>query len=192
MTPLARAPIDRILSARSRVWHLGVVLCGSGAMALASWIEAPMYPVPMTLQSLMVCLLAGLAGPVLSLEMIGLWLAFAALGLPVLADGGFGLAALTGPTAGYLAGFVVAGGVCGWLIESPDGRKTSALVSSFLLAHLIILTLGFFWLSLKIGPQDAFSGGVSPFLWGAGLKSILATACVKLVLDRLTPERPTR
>jgi len=192
MTPVARAPIDRILSARPRVWHLGVVACGTLAMTVTSWISVPMYPVPMTLQSLMVCLLAGLAGPVLSVQIIGLWLVFAALGLPVLADGGFGLAALTGPTAGYLAGFVVAGGLCGWLIESPDGRKLSALISSFLLAHLIILTLGFFWLSLKIGPQDAFIGGVAPFVWGAGLKSILATACVKLVLDRLTLERPTR
>jgi len=192
MTPVARAPIDRILSDHTLVWRLGVVACGSGLMALASWIEAPMYPVPMTLQSLLVCLLAGLAGPVLTVQILGLWLVEAALGLPVLADGASGLSALSGPTAGYLAGFLVAGATAGWLIESPDGRKLSALISSFILAHLIILTLGFFWLSLKIGPQDAFSGGVAPFLWGAALKSILATACVKLVLDRLTLERPTR
>ena len=192
MTPVARAPIDRILSDRTRVWQLGVVACGALAMAISSWISVPMYPVPMTLQSFAVCLLAGLAGPVLTVQIVGLWLLAAVLGLPVLADGASGLSTLTGPTAGYLAGFILAGGLCGWLIQRRDGRKLSALISSFLLAHLIILTLGFFWLSLKIGPQDAFSGGVAPFLWGAGLKSILATACVKLVLARLTPERPIR
>lgn len=162
------------------VWRIAAVLAGSWLIAASSWVSAPMYPVPMTLQTFAILLVAGLAGARLALAIVITWLAQAALGLPLLADGVGGLAPFEGPTAGYLAGFVVAAFVCGWLTEKPALRGWVTMTLVFLAGHVLILAAGWARLAALIGSQDAWEGGVAPFLPGSVLKSVLATLVVKL------------
>ena len=149
---------------------LGVVLFAV-LTALAAQISVPMVPVPMTLQSLAVVLAGGVLGPRLGVAAMGLYLTAAAVGLPVLSDGRSGIAALTGPTAGYLVGFVLAAGASGevgrrgWLTRPVPGI---AILGA---AHLLILGLGVAWLAREIGWTDALAGGFTPFLPGAVVKS---------------------
>ena len=180
-----KAPLDALLAGRPLAWRVGAVLAGSWLLAAASWVEAPMYPVPMTLQTYALLVIAGLAGPRLALEIVFVWLAQAAMGLPVLADGASGLVALVGPTGGYLAGFLVAAGLVGWRAARPDGRRWGVLTLTFLAAHVLILLLGWAWLAVDLGARAAFAGGVAPFLAGALLKTILAVATVKIAGDRI-------
>ncbi|MES2341899.1 MAG: biotin transporter BioY [Pseudomonadota bacterium] len=187
MTPTAtlKAPLDALLAGRPLAWRVGAVLAGSWLLAAASWAEVPMYPVPMTLQTYALLVIAGLSGPRLALEIVFVWLAQAAMGLPLLAGGASGIEAFLGPTAGYLAGFLVAAGLVGWLAARPGGRGWRRLAASFLAAHALILLLGFAWLAAGLGPKAALAGGVAPFLAGAFLKTILAVATVKLAGDRI-------
>lgn len=180
-----KAPLDALLAGRPLAWRVGAVLAGSWLLAASSWVEAPMVPVPMTLQTYALLVIAGLSGPRLALEIVFVWLAQAAMGLPLLADGASGLAPFVGPTAGYLAGFAIAAGLVGWLAARPGGRSWRSLTVSFLAAHALILLLGFAWLAVGLGAQAAFAGGVAPFLAGALLKTILAVATVKLAGDRI-------
>lgn len=140
-----------------------------------------MYPVPMTLQTFAILLVAGLAGARLGAAIVITWMAQAALGLPFLADGSGGLDPFAGPTAGYLAGFFVAVIVCGWLTEYPRLRGWWPMLGVFLIGHAIILGLGWGQLATRIGAQPAFESGVSPFLLGSVLKSFLAVAVIRLV-----------
>lgn len=181
----AKAPLDALLAGRALAWRVGAVLAGSWLLAASSWAEVPMYPVPMTLQTYALLLIAGLSGPRLSLEIVFVWLAQAAMGLPVLAGGASGIEALLGPTGGYLLGFLVAAGLVGGFSARPGGRNWAALTASFLLAHGVILLLGFAWLAAGLGAKAAFVGGVAPFLVGAFLKTLLAVATVKLAGDRI-------
>lgn len=152
---------------------LGVVLFAA-LTALGAQVSLPMVPVPMTLQSLAVVLAGGVLGPRLGVAAMGLYLAAAAVGLPVLADGRSGIAALTGPTAGYLAGFVLAAwasgeaGRRGWL------RRAVAGIALLGAAHLLILLPGAARLALDIGWTAALAGGFTPFLVGAVVKSAAA------------------
>lgn len=179
MSPGNAAPLRAFLSERPLTWRLAVVVAGSWLVAASSWISAPMYPVPMTMQTFAVLLVAGLAGARLATAIILTWLAQAAAGLPLLADGTGGLAPFEGPTAGYLAGFVVAAWICGWLTDKPQLRGWLVMGGVFLLGHALILALGWGRLALIIGPADAWAGGVEPFVLGAVLKSALAVVAVK-------------
>ena len=91
MSQLYVAPLRAFLAERPAVWRLGAVVAGSWVIAASSWVVAPMYPVPMTLQTFAILLVAGLAGARLGAAIVVTWLAQAALGLPFLAEGAGGL-----------------------------------------------------------------------------------------------------
>jgi len=185
MSPGHIAPLRAVLADRPVTWGIAAVLAGSCLIAASSWISTPMYPVPMTLQTLAVLAVAGLAGARLAAASVVTWLALAATGLPLLADGAGGLEPFSGPTAGYLAGMVIAAFTCGWLTEQPAMRGWITMSLVFLAGHAIILSAGWLRLASLIGLQAAWDSGVAPFFMGAVLKSALAVALVKLAEPRM-------
>lgn len=174
------APLRALLAERPAAWRFAAVLAGSWVIAASSWVAAPMYPVPMTLQTFAILLVAGFAGARLGVAIVITWLAQAALGLPFLAEGSGGLDPFAGPTAGYLAGFVVAVLVAGALTERPGLRGFAPMLAVFMLAHAIILGIGWARLATMTDPQVAFESGVVPFLLGSVLKSVLAAVVIRL------------
>lgn len=180
MSPSHVAPLRAVLMDRSVIWGLAAVLASSWLLAAASQLSLPMYPVPMTMQTFAILLVAGLAGARLAAAIVVTWLAQVALGLPFLSDGAGGLAPFEGPMAGYLVGFVLAAFVCGWLTERPALRGWLAMTSVFLAGHALILACGWALLSMLTGAQAAWEGGVAPFFVGMIAKSVLAVAVVKL------------
>lgn len=185
MSPGHIAPLRAVLADRPVTWGIAAVLAGSWLVALGSLISTPMYPVPMTLQTLAVLVVAGLAGARLAAASVVTWLAMAAMGLPLLADGAHGLEAFAGPTAGYLAGMVIAAFVCGWLTEKPSMRGWFAMTVVFLAGHALVLGAGWLRLAFLVGPESALDSGVLPFVIGAVLKSMLAVILVKLAEPRV-------
>jgi biotin transport system substrate-specific component len=181
MSQVHVAPLRAFLAERRAIWRISAVVGGSWVIAASSWVSAPMYPVPMTMQTFAILLVAGLAGARLGAAIVITWLAQAALGLPFLAEGAGGLAPFEGPTTGYLAGFFVAVIVCGWLAERPRLRGWLPMMGVFLLGHMIILGIGWARLAVMTDPQTAFDSGVWPFLIGSVLKSFLAVAVIRLV-----------
>ncbi|WP_374573543.1 biotin transporter BioY [Phenylobacterium sp.] len=179
------APLAVLLQGRPIVWRVVLALALSWVLAASSWAALPMVPAPMTLQTYALLTVAALAGPRLAFEAIVIWLGQAALGLPLLAGGAGGLSALAGPTAGFLAGFLVAGTATAWLARRPALQGWAGLTGLFLAAHAVILALGWAWLATRIGPAKAWSGGVWPFLPGAAVKSLAAAASVKLAAPAL-------
>lgn len=138
-------------------------------------IPLPFTPVPVTLQVLAV-LLAGMvlgarAGALSQL----LYLAAIASGLPVDAYGR-GTAALSGPTAGYLFGFVAGAFVTGWVVTQLPASRTGRFMAA--LAGLAVLYgCGVTWLALVMGGLEAaLLGGLVPFIAVDLLKAIIAAS----------------
>ena len=73
--------------------------------------------VPITLQTLGVMLAGSILGWQRGTLAVATFLALVAAGLPLLSGGRGGLAVFQGPSAGYLAGFLVGAAVIGWLVE---------------------------------------------------------------------------
>lgn len=121
-----QAPItfaDLLWPARGAAPPLRVLLLallGSVLLTISAKIEVPFYPVPMTMQTLVVLLLGMAYGARLGAATVLLYLAEGAVGLPVFAgtpERGIGIAYMMGPTGGYLAGFVLSAAITGWLTE---------------------------------------------------------------------------
>jgi biotin transport system substrate-specific component len=154
---------------------LAIGLLGVAALTASSYVSVPMYPVPVTLQTMVVLLLGALFGPRMGAAMVLSWLALSLTGAPVLAEGKSGLVAFAGPTAGYLASFPFVAFLAGHL---PKGDRVSAHVlrlTGFLGLHALVLAIGYAWLAQFVGAETAVAAGVLPFLIGSVLKSGLAT-----------------
>ena len=88
-----------------------VILLGSIILAISSKIKIPFYPVPMTMQTFVVLLIGMSFGYKIGLATISLYLIEGIIGLPVFSNSperGVGLVYFTGPTMGYLIGFLSA------------------------------------------------------------------------------------
>lgn len=158
-----------------------LALTGSIVLWVSAKTHVPFFPVPMTLQTLAIMMIAGLYGFRLGLLTMGLYLLEGALGLPVFSgtpDRGIGFAYMVGPTAGYLVGFILATGIVGWFAER--GAKNSAVKMFIVMAvaAATVLGLGFAYLSSIIGAEAAWSAGVVPFVLGDAVKVAIAALLV--------------
>ncbi|MBS0383856.1 MAG: biotin transporter BioY [Proteobacteria bacterium] len=151
------------------------VVLGSLLLAASSYVEAPMWPVPITLQTYAVCVVGALFGARLGAAAVAAYLIEGAFGLPVFAGGAGGFAHFLGPTGGYLVGFLVAAALAGALVER-GWRSFTALLGVMLLAHVVIFAFGVLQLQLFVGWSQAWSAGVAPFLIGTLIKSVAAAA----------------
>jgi len=175
------------LQDRSPAWQAGAVVLGTLFLALSSYIEVPMIPVPMTMQTFAVTLVGALYGWRLGAITIVAWLMEAAAGLPVLAGGASGIAHFAGPTGGYLISFPIAGAVVGWLAERGwNGSRVLLAFLAMLIGNALCLVLGAAWLSTLIGVEKAILLGVAPFALGGILKSALAAAVLRVLPGRRT------
>lgn len=156
------------------------VALGTLILTASSWISIPLAPIPITMQTYAVIVIAALFGARLGVITVLAWLAEAAIGLPVLAQGASFLA-LLGPSAGYLFSFPVIAAFVGWLSDRHLDRGLIPSFVTMLAANAINLALGVLWLATFLGWHGAVLGGFLPFWIGGIAKAILATITVFLV-----------
>ena len=163
----------------SRIARLAALTIGGTlALTISAKIQVPFYPVPMTLQSLVLLALGAAYGARLAGATLLLYLAEGLGGLPVFAGAVAGPAYMMGPTGGYLLGFLVAAVLVGWLAERGWDRSALRLIGAMSLGHVVVFAFGFAWLALLIGPDKAWIGGVVPFFAATIVKTLLAWALV--------------
>jgi biotin transport system substrate-specific component len=175
----------------SRLLRAAVLaVIGSALLTLSAKIQVPFYPVPMTMQTLVVLLIGVAFGARLGIATIALYLAEGAAGLPVFAgapEKGIGLAYMLGPTGGYLLGFAFAAAIAGWIVERR--RDAAGLALAVVAGSVAIYTPGVLWLASFVGFGSALGLGLVPFLWGdllkAGLAFTLALCGAAMVRRRL-------
>jgi biotin transport system substrate-specific component len=163
----------------TRVRHLILIVVGTAIVALSAQIHIPTQPVPFTGQTLGVLLVGGALGMRRGGAALLLYLAIAALGAPILAEGKSGLAGLTGFTGGYLIGFVVAAAVIGRLAELGWDRRVPGSFVAMLIGTVIIYALGVPWLKITTGWtwSEAIAVGMTQFLiWDLAKATIAGAA----------------
>lgn len=166
--PARRAPALR--AARAVL----LALVGSLLIAVCAHIKVPMVPVPMTMQTFAVLLVGMAFGFRLGLATVLLYLAEGLAGLPVFTNPGAGPAYLLGPTGGYLIGFAVAAALVGWLGGRGWDRSVWTATVAMTLGTACIFVLGVGWLATLIGVDQAIAAGLTPFVYGAAAKILLA------------------
>lgn len=154
---------------------VAMTLGGSLFLAVCSQIAIPFpfTPVPFALQCQAVFLVAYLLGPYRGFTAVCAWLLEGSLGMPVFAQGHFGLATLLGPTGGYLLSYLPVSLLVGYLSSRGYGESVGRSLGIFLLANVVVLGLGMLWLAMFVGLPAAWMLGVYPFVFGDFLKDVL-------------------
>ena len=162
--------------------YVFLALMGSIILAVSSKIKIPFYPVPMTMQTLIVLMIGIGFGWRLGLATVSLYLFEGIIGLPVFSgspEKGIGLIYFTGPTMGYLLGFLVA------VYISGKFNYDNNLLKNFfklLLATSFIYILGMIWLGNLIGwDKPIFKLGAQPFLLAELLKILIVTFALRQI-----------
>jgi len=153
-----------------------VALAGTVLLTISAKIKIPFYPVPMTMQTFVVLFLGIVLGPKIGLLTISLYLFEGIFGLPVFAgtpEKGIGLVYFTGPTMGYLIGFLIAAYFAG------SFKYDKGLINTFLkliFSVSFIYLFGLLWLGFLIGwDKPIFKLGAQPFLLAELFKMLILT-----------------
>ena len=160
-----------------------LIFLGTLALTISAKLKIPFYPGPMTMQTFVVLFLGVAFGYKVGIATISAYLLEGIIGIPVFSNSpekGIGLVYFTGPTMGYLIGFLFATFIAGYL----DLKKNIFIIFFKLtLAVSVIYILGLFWLGNLIGwDKPIVQLGATPFLLAELFKIILLTLLTKKIL----------
>ena len=156
-----------------------IIIFGSLLITLSAKIKIPFYPVPMTMQTFMIILIGASFGYKIGLATVSIYLLEGIIGLPVFSNSpekGTGLVYFTGPTMGYLLGFLGAVFFAGYF---KYNKNTFLNFIKIVFSVFTIYLLGLVWLGYLIGwDKPIFKLGAEPFLLAELLKVIILTILV--------------
>ena len=183
------------MSSRTRAVDLALVAAFAALVAVCALLPAINVsgPVPITLQTFAVLLSGAVLGMRRGFLAVLLYVAAGAAGLPIFSGGASGLAVLQGPTAGYLLGFPLAAGLCGFIVERLPRRATQSSVPLIFAAGLVssalfIHTLGMTGLVLRADLTWEQAWDVDKVFWIGDVLKNLAMAVVATAVHRAFPD----
>ena len=160
-----------------------VIFVGTILLTVSAKVKIPFYPVPMTMQTFVVLFMGIAFGYKIGMATVGLYLLEGIFGLPVFSNSpekGVGIVYFTGPTMGYLIGFLFATFIAGYL-----NFKTNIAIIFFklILSVSVIYIFGVFWLGNLIGwDKPIIQLGVTPFLLAELFKLLILTLLAKKII----------
>ena len=157
-----------------------LAILGSALLVISAKIRIPFYPVPMTMQTFVVVMLGMTLGSKIGTSAVIIYLFEGILGFPVFSNSpekGIGIIYFTGPTMGYLIGFIFAAYLSGFIKLKYNYFKIFLII---ILSISIIYVLGLIWLGNLIGwDKPIFNLGAKPFLLAETFKVLLLLFCSK-------------
>ena len=181
---------NTLIQTDSLARKVAMVLGGSLFIAIAAQISVPMYPVPMTLQTLAILLVGLSFGSRMGALTVATYLAEGAVGLPVFANAMNG-AAFFGPTAGFLVGFIGLAWVAGFAAERGLAKGVVGTAIAGIVASALLYIPGIAW-PMSVASLTGIEAGwiardfgsyywayfMAPFLIGDAVKAVIAALIV--------------
>lgn len=174
------------------LWLTAAAALGVCLLTLSAKLQVPFWPVPMTMQTLVVLMLGMAYGPWLGAGTVLAYLLVGAMGFPVFAgtpERGLGLPYMLGPTGGFLFGFVAAGWLAGVLAERGWDRTVVRCGIAMLLGTAVIILAGLAWLAPVVGLARAIEVGFVPFLASSVVKIALGAVSLPLIWRLLAAQK---
>jgi biotin transport system substrate-specific component len=180
-------------SGTSLAKNAAIVVLGSLLLTLSAKVKVPIEPVPVTMQLFVVLALSLALGARLATATVFVYLAQGAAGLPVFTgtpEKGIGIAYMMGFTGGYLAGFLIAAGVVGWLADRGFSRHVLLALVAVFLGAAIIHGAGLLWAGFLLNWSTSL---LSAFFWPFVGADVVKAALAGLIVPAawaLTRKRP--
>jgi len=160
-----------------------LIFVGTIALTISAKLKIPFYPVPMTMQTFVVLFLGLAFGHKIGLATVGIYLLEGIIGIPVFSNSpekGVGLIYFTGPTMGYLIGFLFASFFAGYL---NFNKNIFMIFGKLIFSVSTIYLFGVLWLGTLIGwNKPILELGVTPFLLAELFKICLLTILAKKII----------
>jgi biotin transport system substrate-specific component len=171
---------DRILT-RGLVTDAALITAGAAVTAGAAQLAVPLWPVPITGQTLAVLVVGSTLGATRGALSMVLYAVLGLVGLPVFSDGASGVSVIAGPTGGYIVGFIFAAALTGWLAQRKWDRKILRGALAFGAGTVVTFAFGLPWLSfaLQANLQQTLEWGLYPFIVGGVVKALLAAGILR-------------
>lgn len=185
--PARSTIVDRVIP-RTLLTDAALVIAGTALVAALAQVAIPLWPVPVTGQTLAVLLVGASLGAARGAASLGLYALLGAIGLPIYSDAASGWSVLVGPTGGYIIGFVLSAAIVGWAAERRWDRGWLKAAVTFIGGSLVVFAVGLPWLSYSLGgfglPNDLQStlvAGFYPFIIGGLIKAGIAAALLPAI-----------
>ena len=178
--PAPRVVLADSLISRSIATDVVLVAGGAGLTAVLAQVSVPVWPVPITGQTLAVLLVGSTLGATRGALSMLLYAVLGMLGAPVFAEAGHGVGVVLGASGGYIVGFVFAAAAVGALAERGRDRRFRTALLSFAAGTLITFGVGMPWLAISMGAdlRQTLEWGLYPFIVGGVVKALLAAAAM--------------
>jgi biotin transport system substrate-specific component len=177
---LGRPTLADTVFSRSLATDIALVGVGAAFTAVMAQIAVPLYPVPITGQTLAVLLVGATLGATRGALTMVVYALLGVVGLPVFSAASSGFGVLSGTTGGYIVGFIFAAGFTGWLAQRDWDKKYLGAALSFLGGTVVTFVFGLTWLALVTGGtlEQVLAWGLFPFIIGGLIKAGIAAAII--------------
>lgn len=185
---------DRLVTKSSVLTDVALVVTGAAVVGLLAQLTVPMWPVPITGQTLAVMLVGGALGMRRGAAALTSYMVLGLAGVPWFAEAGGGPAMLLAPSFGYIIGFIAAAATAGWFAERAWDRRPVLAMVGFCLATVMPFVVGVPYMATVLGlsdPATIAAYGITPFIVPGLIKAGLAAAVFPLAwrLIRAIDER---
>ena len=197
LAPSARRMVlaDRVFP-RTLVMDVVLVVAGAALVTVLAQVAIPLWPVPITGQTLAVLLVGSTLGWARGAISMVLYAVLGLVGLPVYSDGSHGAGVLFGATGGYIIGFIVSAALVGWLAERQWDRKVLKAIVTFVAGSVVVFAIGLPWLAVVLHTDlpTTLQYGLYPFIIGGIIKAVIAAGVLPLAwwgADKISKKRVT-
>jgi biotin transport system substrate-specific component len=172
---------DRVLP-RHLVTDVTLVVLGAALVGGFAQLYVPLWPVPVTGQTLAVLLVGSTLGAVRGALAMVVYAVVGGLGVPWFSEASQGWGVIAGPTGGYIVGFIFSAALVGWLAERRWDRKFLKAAATFVGGSVVVFAIGLPWLAVALGLnlEQTLQGGLYPFIIGGVIKALLAAGLLPL------------
>jgi len=172
---------DRVLP-RHLVVDITLVVLGAALVGGFAQLYVPLWPVPVTGQTLAVLLVGASLGAVRGALAMVVYALVGIVGVPWFSEANSGWQVIAGPTGGYIVGFIFSAFFVGWLSERQWDRKILKAIATFLGGSVVVFAFGLPWLSFALGTdlETTLEYGLYPFILGGIIKALLAAGLLPL------------
>lgn len=175
-------------SSRTRAFAVDAALVSAGALfvAVLAQVSIPLWPVPITGQTLGVIVVGAALGARRGAASLTVYLLAGLAGLPVFADFTGTIAAVAKPSFGFIIGFIAAAAVAGWFAERAWDRRPALAFLGFVAASAIPFLFGIPYMALILNAVlgmdlslwQVLEAGLFPFIVGGIIKAAIAAALI--------------
>lgn len=189
MSTIALHPVlaDRLVARDSRLIHAILIAAGATTVGLLAQVSIPLWPVPITGQTLGVMLVGAMLGARRGALSLTTYLALGVMGIPWFASFSGGPASIMTPSFGYIIGFIPTALVIGYLSEKKWDRSSALSMAAFGIASIIPFIVGipYMWAILHfagttLGLSATLHAGFTPFIVGGIIKWLIGAALLPL------------